>query len=115
MKILAWLIRFFIPFLVLYFIGYLVPGFSALTISWLLVLALLFLTVEALVQRVIGKKLSWAGLFSVNFLVATAVIFMVTLAIRGGNVPLSAAILAAAIIAVLNTLMGLSQKIIFIR
>ncbi|HEX3044963.1 MAG TPA: hypothetical protein VHY08_09410 [Bacillota bacterium] len=115
MKILAWLIRFFIPFVVLYTIGYYVPGFSALTITWLFTLALLILIGEGLAQRAIGKKISRIGLFIVNFLVASVIIFTVTLGIRGGNVPLGAALLAAAIIAALNTLVSLSRKAISIR
>jgi hypothetical protein len=115
MKILAWLIRFFIPFVVLYTIGYYVPGFSALTVTWLFVLAFLILIGERLARRAIGKKISRVGIFIVNFLVASVIIFTVTLGIRGGNVPLGAAFLAAAIIATLNTLVDLSGKAISVR
>jgi hypothetical protein len=109
MKIIVWLIRFLIPFLVLYILGYYVAGFSALTIPWLFALAVLILAAEGLVQRAIGKKSSRLGVFILNFLVAAVIIFTVTLAIRGGSVPLGASLLAAIIIAALDTLVGLSH------
>lgn len=102
MKIFVWVVRFLIPFAVLYSIGYLVPGFSALTILWISGLAALITIGEWLVIKLIGRRMNQWGQLIIYFLVATFIIFTVTLAIEDGNVPLNAALLAAAIIAVLN-------------
>ncbi len=105
MRILVWILRFLIPFIVLYTIGYLVPGFSALTILWILVLAALITIGEWLVIRVFKERLNSAGGLIINFLLATLVIFTVTLVIEGGNVPLGGALMAAVIIAGLDLIL----------
>lgn len=107
MKIIAWLTRIFIPFIVLYTIGYFVPGFSALTIPWIVLLSALILVGSWFVNRIIGEQTSRFGRVVANFLVASVVIFTVTLAIDGGNVPLGGSLLAAAIIVVLTALIDI--------
>jgi hypothetical protein len=102
MRILGWILRFFIPFTVLYTIGYLVPGYSALTILWIALLAALITISEWLVLKVFGERINRVGGLIIDFLLVTFIIFTVTLAIEGGNVPFGGALLAATIIAGLN-------------
>lgn len=108
MKVLSWGIRILIPVAVLYTIGYYVPGFSALTIPWILILSVLITVGDWIIQRVIPGKSSLIGRGIINFLISAVVIFTVTMAIEGGNVPLGGALLAALIIGVL-TMAVLSQ------
>ncbi|MGE5583907.1 MAG: hypothetical protein ACM3X9_15425 [Bacillota bacterium] len=102
MKWLKWGLQLLIPLVVLYTIGYYVPGFSALTVSWVIGLSVLIFMGELLVELTLGKVSNRLGVAILGFLVSTAVLFTVTLAIEGGHVPLGGALLAAAIIAVLT-------------
>lgn len=102
MKRLAWIVRFLIPFAVLYTIGYFMPGFSALTISWLLLLTVLIMGLNWLILKLLGTGVNRLAKLIITFLVAAAVIFTVTQAIEGGDVPLGGALLAAGIIALLT-------------
>jgi hypothetical protein len=104
MELIRWLLRIAIPFVVLYSIGYFVPGFSALTIGWLLALSILIALGFWLAVKVMGKELHQWGRMVTMFLVATAVIFLATLAIEGGGVPLGGSLLAAILIALLGNL-----------
>ncbi len=99
MKLVLWIIQFFIPFVVLYSIGYYLPGFSALTIPWILFLTVLIFAGNLLVQKAFGGIKKPLGRILIDFLVALIVIFSVTLAINGGSVPLGGALIAALIIA----------------
>ncbi len=99
MKLVLWMIQLFIPFIVLYSIGYYVPGFSALTIPWLLLLAVLIFAANLLVQRGFGGIGKPFARIIIDFLVAAVIIFTVSLAIEGGSVPLGGALIAALIIA----------------
>lgn len=99
MKWVLWMIQLFIPFIVLYSIGYYVPGFSALTIPWLLFLAVLIFAANLLVQRGFGGIGKPFGRIIIDFLVAAVIIFTVSLAIEGGSVPLGGSLIAALIIA----------------
>ena len=105
MKIVIWLLRILIPMIVLYTIGYYVPGFSALTIPWIVLLTVLILAGDWVAARIMGQRTGRFGRGLISFLVATVIIFTVTLAIEGGSVPLGGALLAAAIIAVLFALL----------
>jgi len=111
MKIFVWVVRFLIPFTVLYSIGYLVPGFSALTILWIVGLTVLITIGEWLSIKLIGRRMNQWGQLIIYFLVAVFIISMVTLAIEDGNVPLSGALLAAAIMAALNLLLVRPLKV----
>lgn len=102
MGIFVLLIRFLIPFVVLYTIGYLVPGFSALTVLWLILLAMLILIGDLIVIAAFGTRVNQWGRLIIHFLTAAFIIFTVTLAIQGGHVPLGGSLLAAAVIAGLN-------------
>jgi len=111
---LKWIMRivqFLIPFVVLYTIGYYLPGFSALTIPWLLLLALLIFLGSRLIQSFLGNVTKSLGRILINFLIATVIIFTVTLAIEGGNVPLGGALLAALIIAGLTELVSEKNEV----
>ncbi len=110
MKILQWILRFIIPFVVLYTLGYLVPGFSALTVSWITFLAALITLSEWVVNKIFGERISRVGEVLIDFLIAAVIIATVTLAIEGGNVPLWGALLAAAIIAVLDMILLKSRE-----
>lgn len=102
---LHWLLRFVIPFVILYTIGYYIPGFSALTVSWIILLAGLIMVGDWLMERIFPAHTF--GRFQdgiINFLVSTVVIFTVTLGIEHGNVPLSGALIAALVIGVLMTI-----------
>jgi hypothetical protein len=105
MRILVWIMRLFIPFIVLYTIGYLVPGFSALTIPWIAFLAVLITLSEWLAIKVFRKRISRVGGLIIDFLLAAFIIFTVTLTIESGSVPFGGALLAAAIIAGLNLIL----------
>lgn len=105
MAVFVLLVRFLIPFVVLYTIGYFVPGFSALTILWLILLSVLIVAVDLLIIAALGARVNPWGRLVIHFLTATLIIFTVTLAIQGGQVPLGAALLASAIIAGLNILL----------
>ncbi len=103
MQIYTWFMQMLVSFVVLYSIGYYVAGFSALTIQWLLFLAVLIATGIYLVNRIFnlqkkGKFINRAG---INFVVAAVAIFGATQMIYGGGVPFLEALLAAAIIALL--------------
>lgn len=100
---LTWVLRLIIPFFVLYAIGYLVPGFSALTIMWLILLTLLIRIGDWLAGWAVGDSVGRVGRGIITFLVATVVIFTATLAIEGGHVPFGGSLLAALIIALLET------------
>lgn len=104
MKIITWGIQLLIPLVVLYTIGYFIVGFSALTIPWIILLSVLIFLGERFVQWTMGRIINRFGRLVVNFLVAAVIIFTLTLAIEGGNVPLGGALLAAAIIALLTEL-----------
>lgn len=104
MKLITWGVHLLIPLVVLYTIGYYLPGFSALTIPWIILLAILILLSSQLIQRVIGGVTKSYGRVLINFLVAAVLIFTLTLAIEGGNVPLWGALIAAIIIAALTEL-----------
>ena len=105
MKALVWLLLFGIPFVVLYTIGYLLPGFSALTTGWIILLAVLIAIGGWLVIRLGGKTINFFGNLVIMFLIATFIIFTVTLAIEGGAVPLGGALLAAGLVSLLNVIM----------
>jgi multisubunit Na+/H+ antiporter MnhF subunit len=109
MKAVIWLLRFAIPLVVLYSIGYFVAGFSALSFYWLFWLAILIAGGNWLIFRVFKERQTSGRKFVLNFLVATVVIFMVTLFIKGGSVPLGGSILAALIISLLQTLVPASN------
>ena len=111
MKLLALGIQLLIPLVILYTIGYYIPGFSALTIPWIILLAVVIFTAEKLLDWVLRKVINRFGRILIHFLAATVIIFTLTLAIEGGNVPLGGALLAAAIIAVLTELVY-QEKII---
>jgi putative membrane protein len=102
-KMLVWGVQFLIPLVVLYTIGYYIPGFSALTLPWIILLSVLIFLGERFLQWTIRQPNRF-GRTLINFLVAAAIIFTLTLAIEGGNVPLGGALLAAVIIAVLTEL-----------
>lgn len=104
MQALAWLFRFLVPMLVLYVIGYYVSGFSALTFSWLFLLAALIYVGDWFILKVFGKGYGLLAKFVLDFLISTAVIFMATQAIEGGQVPLGGALLAALLISLLHTM-----------
>lgn len=99
MKLVLWMIQLFIPFIVLYSIGYYLPGFSALTIPWLFFLAVLIFAANLLVQRGFGGIGKPFGRIIIDFLVASVIIFTISLAIEGGSVPLGGSLIAALIIA----------------
>jgi hypothetical protein len=99
MKLILWAIQLMIPFIVLYSIGYYLPGFSALTIPWLLFLAVLIFAGNILVQKGFGGIGKPIGRILIDFLVGATIIFIATLAIDGGSVPLGGALIAALIIA----------------
>jgi hypothetical protein len=102
---MRWLVRIvqmIIPLVVLYTIGYYVPGFSALTIPWIILLTILIFFVNRLIRWAMGGVNNSLGRIVIDFLAATVIVFTVTMAIDGGNVPLGGAILAAIIIAVLT-------------
>ena len=99
MKVILWMIQFFIPFMVLYSIGYYLPGFSALTIPWIIFLTILIFAGNLLIQKAVGGISKPFGRILIDFLVAVVIIFTVTLVIDGGNVPLGGALIAALIIA----------------
>jgi hypothetical protein len=101
-KLVIWGIRFLIPLVVLYTIGYFVPGYSALTISWIILLSILILLGDWVIGRAFGKKPNLLGKGIITFLISTVVIFTITMAIQGGQVPLGGAILAALIISLLT-------------
>lgn len=105
MAVFVLLVRFLIPFVVLYTIGYFVPGFSALTVLWLILLSVLIVVVDLLIIAALGARINHWGRLIIHFLTATFIIFTVTLAIQGGQVPLGGSLLAAAIIAGLNLLL----------
>lgn len=105
MEVVVLLLRLIIPFVVLYTIGYLVPGFSALTILWLIMLSVLIVIGDLLIIAALGARIHQWGRFVIHFLTATFIIFTVTLAIQGGQVPLGGSLLAAVLIAGLNLLL----------
>lgn len=105
MQFIMGLLRLLIPGIVLFMMGYLVAGFSALTIPWLLLLSILIFLGNWLFREVIAARSGWFGRGVMEFLVAAVVIFTATLAIKGGHVPLGGALLAAVIIAVLDSLL----------
>lgn len=109
MNLIGWGFRFLIPFMVLFTIGYYVPGFSALSIPWLIALSGLAVLGDWLVKRAMGREVNRWGRGLITFLVNTAVIFFVTYGIRGGHVPLGAAILPALLIAFLSNLINFDQ------
>lgn len=109
MNLIGWGFRFMIPFVVLFTLGYYVPGFSALTIPWLIALSGLAVLGDWYINRVLGGEVNRWGRGISTFLVNTAVIFFVTYGIRGGHVPLGAALLAALIIALLSNLINFDQ------
>jgi uncharacterized membrane protein YhhN len=97
--------RFVIPFAVLYTIGYYVPGFSALTVPWIIMLALLIMAGDWLIERVFpGDAFGRFQEGIMNFLVSAVIIFTVTLALKDGKVPFSGSLLAALLIGVLLAL-----------
>ena len=104
MRFVSWGIQFLIPLVVLYTIGYYIPGFSALTIPWIVLLALLILLSNRFILWAIGGVSHRFGRVMIDFLAAAVIIFSLTLAIDGGNVPLAGALLAAFIIAGLTEL-----------
>ena len=104
MKLLVWGVQFLIPVVILYTIGYYIPGFSALTIPWIILLSVLIFLGEQLLPWIMGRLTNRFGRVLINFFLATVIIFTLTLAIEGGNVPLGGALLAAAIIAGLTEL-----------
>jgi hypothetical protein len=104
MRVILWIIQLFIPLVVLYSIGYYLPGFSALTIPWIVLLALLIFLGNLAIQKVFGGISKPFGRIVIDFLVATIIIFTVTLAIYGGSVPLGGAAIAALIIAGISEL-----------
>ena len=104
MKWIVWGVQLLIPLLVLYTIGYYVPGFSALTIPWIILLAVFIFLGTHLIHWAMGGVTKRFGRAVINFLVAAVIIFTLTLAIEGGNVPLGGALLAAVIIAALTEL-----------
>lgn len=105
MGILILLVRFLIPFVVLYTIGYFVPGFSALTLLWLFLLSVIIVIGDLLIIAAFGTRITQWGRLAIHFLTIAFIIFTVTLAIQGGHVPLSGALLASAIIAGLDLLL----------
>lgn len=102
MRLIYWIVRFLIPFIVLYTIGYFIPGFSALTVGWIALLTVLIVAIDWFVLRLFGPGVNRLTRIIINFFVSTAVIFTVTLGIQGGNVPLTGALLAAILIALLT-------------
>ena len=102
MKLITWILNLLIPLVVLYSIGYFVPGFSALTIGWLIFLAVLIWFGNWVVNRVLEQKTDNFGRGVISFLVSAVVIFTFTLMIEGGNVPLASSLVAAVIIALLS-------------
>jgi hypothetical protein len=106
MRWLARIVQMTIPLVVLYTIGYYIPGFSALTIPWIVLLTVLIFFANRLIRWAMGGVNNSLGRMVIDFLVATVVVFTVTLAIDGGNVPLGGAMLAAIIIAVLTELVN---------
>ncbi len=107
MKLIKWGLQLLIPIVVLFTIGYYVPGFSALTIPWIIALSVIIALGEWLINKaIIGKFQNRFASFIIDFLVATVVIFSVTLAIEGGNVPFGSSLLAAATIAILTELIN---------
>jgi hypothetical protein len=104
MKLLGWGVQLLIPLVVLYTIGYYVPGFSALTIPWIVILSLLIFLGDRFILWAMGGMIRRFGKVLISFLVATVIIFTLTLPIEGGNVPLGGALLASIIIAGLTEL-----------
>jgi putative membrane protein len=104
-KLAIWGIRFLIPLVVLYSIGYFVPGFSALTLSWIILLSVLILLVDWVIGRAVGERANILGRGIITFLISAVVIFTITMAIQGGQVPLGGAILAALIISLLTMIL----------
>jgi hypothetical protein len=98
MRVFGWLVRLFVPLAVLYTLGYFVAGFSALTLPWLILLSVLIIGGYGLIIHVLGGRPNRMESIVIGFLVATVVIFTVTLGIRGGQVPLGQSLLAALLI-----------------
>lgn len=104
-------IRFLIPLAVLYTIGYYVAGFSALTIGWIVLLALLISVGEWLMEKIFPMEFFGGHQKAmISFLVSTVMIFTVTLVLQDGSVPLSGALLAGLIIGALMTLVPDSRE-----
>lgn len=104
MRLIRWGVELLIPLVVLYTIGYYLPGFSALTIPWIILLTALIFLGNQLIRWAIGGVHKIYGRMLINFLVASVIVFTVTLAIEGGSVPLWGALIAAAIISMLTEL-----------
>lgn len=104
MKAFYWLLRFLVPVVVLYVIGYYVSGFSALTFTWLVLLGALIYVGDWFILKIFGKNHGTLSKFLLDFLISTVVIFTVTLAIEGGQVPLGSALVASFIISTLHTM-----------
>jgi hypothetical protein len=104
MKVVFWGLQLLIPLVVLYTIGYYLPGFSALTIPWIILLSVLVFLGNQLMIRMIGGITKNYARMVVHFIVATVIIFTLTLAIQGGSVPFGGAMIAAVIIAALTEL-----------
>jgi len=103
MWIFTWFMQMLISFVVLYSIGYYVAGFSALTMQWVLFLAVLIATGIYLVNKLfdLEKRGSFLRRVIVNFAVSAIAIFAATQTIYGGGVPFLEALLAAVIISTL--------------
>lgn len=102
MDLLGTVVRFVVSALVLMFVGFIVPGFAPLTFFHALLAALVIAAIGWLIEATMGAKVSPFGRGVVGFLISAIVIWATQFFVPGMQVTLLGALLAAALIGVID-------------